>query len=73
VLRKLAEAETNTRVAPWPLAVALSGANQKNATEPAGMDWQTLWDWVICYDGRGFVIDGATGRRPGLRRMSRPG
>ena len=51
VLRKLAKAEGNTRVARRLLAIAnaLSGMSRKDAAEAAGMDRQTLRDWVIRY------------------------
>jgi hypothetical protein len=44
VLRKLAKAETSTRVARRLLAIAnaLSGMSRKEAAEVAGMDHQTL-------------------------------
>jgi transposase len=55
VLRKLAKAETNTRVARRLLAIAnaLSGMSRKEAAEAAGMDRQTLRDWVIRYNAHG--------------------
>ena len=55
VLRKLAKVETNTRVARRLLAIAnaLSGASRKDAAEAAGMDRQTLRDWVIRYNAHG--------------------
>jgi transposase len=55
VLRKLAKAETNTRVARRLLAIAnaLSGMSRKEAAEAAGMDRQALRDWVIRYNARG--------------------
>ena len=47
MLRKLAKAETNARVARRLLAIAsaLSGMSRKEAAEAAGMDRQTLRDW----------------------------
>jgi transposase len=56
VLRKLAKAEANTRVARRLLAIAnaLSGMNRKAAAEAAGMDRQTLRDWVIRYNAHGL-------------------
>jgi transposase len=56
VLRKLAKAETNTRVARRLLAIAnaLSGMSRKDAAEAAGMDRQTLRDWVIRYNVHGL-------------------
>jgi transposase len=55
-LRKLAKAETNPRVARRLLAIAnaLSGMSRKEAAEAAGMDRQTLRDWVIRYNGHGL-------------------
>ena len=54
VLRKLAKAEADTRVARRLLAIAnaLSGMSRKEAAEAAGMDRQTLRDWVIRYNAR---------------------
>jgi transposase len=56
VLRKLAKAEADTRVARRLLAIAnaLSGMNRKEAAEAAGMDRQTLRDWVIRYNEHGL-------------------
>ena len=56
VLRKLAKAEANPRVARRLLAIAnaLSGMSRKEAAEAAGMDRQTLRDWVIRYNGDGL-------------------
>ncbi len=55
-LRKLAKAETDTRVARRLLAIAnaLSGMSRKEAAEAAGMDRQTLRDWVIRYNAHGL-------------------
>ena len=55
-LRKLAKAEANPRVARRLLAIAnaLSGMSRKGAAEAAGMDRQTLRDWVIRYNGHGL-------------------
>jgi transposase len=55
VLRKLAKAEANARVARRLLAIAnaLSGMSRKEAAEAAGMDRQTLRDWVIRYNAHG--------------------
>ena len=55
VLRKLAKAEANPRVARRLLAIAnaLSGMSRKEAAEAAGMDRQTLRDWVIRYNEHG--------------------
>ena len=72
VLRKLAKAEANTRVARRQLAIAnaLSGMSRKEAAEAAGMDRQTLRDWVIRYNAHG--LDGlydcwSDGRPPRLK------
>ena len=56
MLRKLAKAEANTRVARRLLAIAnaLSGMSRKEAAEAAGMDRQTLRDWVIRYNTYGL-------------------
>jgi transposase len=56
VLRKLAKAEADARVARRLLAIAnaLSGMNRKEAAEAAGMDRQTLRDWVIRYNTHGL-------------------
>ncbi|MBI4723810.1 MAG: IS630 family transposase [Rhodomicrobium sp.] len=56
VLRKLAKAESNTRVARRLLAIAnaLSGMSRKEAAEAAGMDRQALRDWVIRYNAYGL-------------------
>jgi transposase len=71
VLRKLAKAQTNTRVARRLLAIAnaLSGLSRKEAAEAAGMDRQALRDWVIRYNAHG--LDGlydcwSAGRPPRL-------
>jgi putative transposase len=55
-LRKLAKAEANPRVARRLLAIAnaLSGMSRKEAAEAAGMDRQTVRDWVIRYNGHGL-------------------
>jgi len=57
VLRKLAKAEANPRVARRLLAIAnaLSGMSRKEAAEAAGMDRQTLRDWVVRYNAHGLV------------------
>jgi transposase len=56
VLRKLAKAEANTRVARRLLAIAnaLSGMSRRDAAEAAGMNRQTLRDWVIRYNAHGL-------------------
>ena len=62
VLRKLAKAETCGRVARRILAIAnaLDGMSRKAAAEAAGMDRQTLRDWVLRYNEHG--IGGLTDR-----------
>jgi len=70
VLRKLAKAETEARVARRLLAIAnaLDGMSREDAARSAGMDRQTLRDWVIRYNE--FGVDGLAdqwgmGVRPG--------
>jgi transposase len=71
MLRKLAKAEEDVRVARRLLAIAsaLDGMDRKAAAEAAGMDRQTLRDWVTRYNEHG--IDGlldrwGSGRPPRL-------
>jgi putative transposase len=56
VLRKLSQRESNGRVARRLLAIAnaLAGMSRKEAAEAAGMDRQTLRDWVIRYNQHGL-------------------
>ena len=65
-LRRLARAEKDGRVSARLLAIAnaLSGMNRAAAAEAAGMDRQTLRDWVIRFNARGVE---------GLRDQPRPG
>jgi transposase len=58
VLRKEARAETDTRIARRMLAIAnaLDGMSREEAARAAGMDRQTLRDWVLRYNAHG--IDG---------------
>ena len=58
VLRKLAKAEADARVARRMLAIAnaLDGMSREEAARSAGMDRQTLRDWVIRYNAHG--VDG---------------
>ncbi len=67
VLRKLAKAEGDVRVARRLLAIAnaLDGMDRKAAAEAAGMDRQTLRDWVIRYNEHG--VDGLLDRWGGGR------
>lgn len=55
VLRRLAKAESDARVSRRLLAIAnaLSGTDRKAAAEAAGMDRQSLRDWVIRYNAHG--------------------
>ena len=78
VLRKLAKAERNGRVARRILAIAnaLSGMNRKQAAEAVGMDRQGLRDWVIRYNEHG--LDGlydawGKGRPPRLSAIEQAG
>jgi transposase len=56
VLRKLAKAEADARVARRMLAIAnaLDGMSREDAAQSAGMDRQTLRDWVIRYNAHGL-------------------
>ena len=60
VLRRQAKIETDTRVARRLLAIAnaLDGMSREDAARSAGMDRQTLRDWVIRYNAHG--LDGLT-------------
>src|SRR4030088_3729428 len=62
VLRKLAKTETDSRVARRMLAIAnaLDGMSRAEAARSAGMDRQTLRDWVLRYNEHG--IEGLTDR-----------
>jgi transposase len=62
VLRKLAKAESDVRVARRTLAIAnaLDGMSREHAARSAGMDRQTLRDWVIRYNEHG--LDGLADR-----------
>jgi transposase len=71
VLRKLAKGESEARVARRLLAIAnaLDGMSREDAARSAGMDRQTLRDWVIRYNAHG--LDGLSdqwgdGRPPRL-------
>jgi transposase len=57
VLRKLAKAEIDVRMARRLLAIAnaLSGMSRTEAARSAGMDRQTLRDWVVRYNEHGVV------------------
>jgi hypothetical protein len=62
VLRKLAQGEADARVARRMLAIAnaLDGMSREAAAVSAGMDRQTLRDWVIRYYEHG--LDGLADR-----------
>ena len=68
MLRKLAKVETDGRVARRLLAIAnaLFGMSRAAAAESAGMDRQTLRDWVIRYNEHGVagLCDRWKGGRP---------
>jgi transposase len=56
VLRKLAKIEADVRVTRRLLAIAnaLAGMSREDAARSAGMDRQTLRDWVIRYNAYGL-------------------
>lgn len=56
VLRKAAKKETDVRAARRMLAIAnaLDGMSRAEAAKAAGMDRQTLRDWVIRYNAHGL-------------------
>jgi transposase len=62
VLRKLAKGESDARIARRVLAIAnaLDGMSREEAAQLAGMDRQTLRDWVIRYNEHG--LDGLADR-----------
>ena len=62
VLRKLARCEPDARVGRRILAIAnsLDGMSREDAARSAGMDRQTLRDWVIRYNEHG--LDGLADR-----------
>ena len=70
VLRQLAKVETDPRVTRRILAIAnaLSGMNRAEAASSAGMDRQTLRDWVIRYNAHGVagLVDRWAGGRPAM-------
>src|SRR5262249_59934933 len=70
VLRKLAKDESDPRVTRRILAIAnaLSGMNRAEAARSAGMDRQTLRDWVIRYNAHGVagLADRSAGGGPPL-------
>jgi len=68
VLRKLAKNEPDARISRRLLAIAnaLSGMSRAEAACSAGMDRQTLRDWVIRYNKHGIagLSDNWNGGRP---------
>lgn len=68
VLRKLAKAEANPRVARRLLAIAnaLSGMSRREAAEAAGMERQALRDAAVRYNAHGLdgLCDCRRGGRP---------
>ena len=68
VLRKQSKCETDTRVARRMLAIAnaLDGMSREAAARAAGMDRQTLRDWVIGYNEHGLdgLVDQPRDGRP---------
>ena len=68
VLRKQSKCETDTRVARRILAIAnaLEGMSREAAARAAGMDRQTLRDWVIRYNEHGLdgLVDQPRDGRP---------
>src|SRR5918996_5738860 len=72
-LRRLARQETDGRVACRLLGVAnaLDGMTRGRAARQAGMDRQTLRDWVVRYNAEG--VDGLRDReRPGRPALLAP-
>ena len=72
-LRALARKESDARVLRrlLALAMALDGTNREEAARQAGMDRQTLRDWVARYNAEG--VDGLRDReRPGRPALLAP-
>ena len=73
-VRELAKAAATPHQARWLLAIALvlEGANREDAARSAGMDRQTLRDWVHRFNAAGPA--GLVGRKaPGRsRRLTQP-
>jgi transposase len=67
VLRKVAKATDDARAARRILAIAnaLDGMSREDAARSAGMDRQTLRDWVLRYNAHG--VDGLADRWNGGR------
>jgi transposase len=74
VLRKLAKEERDVRVARRLLAIAnaLCGMSRAEAARSAGMDRQTLRDWVIRYNEHGVagLCDNWKGGRPPILTLT---
>jgi transposase len=68
VLRRLAKDEPDSRISRRLLAIAnaLDGKSRADAAKSAGMDRQTLRDWVIRYNAHGVagLSDNWNGGRP---------
>jgi hypothetical protein len=68
VLRKLAKSEPDARISRRLLGIAnaLDGMSRAEAAKCAGMDRQTLRDWVIRYNAHGVagLSDNWNGGRP---------
>ena len=68
VLRKLAKEVDDARVTRRILAIAnaLDGLSREDAARTAGMDRQTLRDWVLRYNAHGVdgLVDRWNGGRP---------
>ena len=68
VLRRLAKETDGARVARRILAIAnaLDGMSRDDASRSAGMDRQTLRDWVLRYNAHGVdgLVDRWNGGRP---------
>ena len=68
VLRKLAKSEADARISRRLLGIAnaLDGMSRAEAAKCAGMDRQTLRDWVIRYNAHGVagLCDNWNGGRP---------
>jgi transposase len=74
VLRKLAKEERDVRIARRLLAIAnaLSGMSRAEAARSAGMDRQTLRDWVMRYNEHGVagLCDNWKGGRPPILTLT---
>lgn len=69
-LRRLARGETDSRICRRLLAIAmaLDGGSREEAARQAGMDRQTLRDWIVRYNAEGVegLRDRARSGRPPL-------